>query len=209
MASYSSPERPVPTSAKIVIAGGFGVGKTTLVGSISEIPPVNTEAWMTAASESVDRLDPGIDKTTTTVAMDFGRRTVAEDLVLYLFGTPGQARFWPMWDDLCRGAVGAMVLVDTRRLDVSFAAVNYFEQDSTLPFVVCVNLFDGRLTHQLADVRRALALGPDVPVITCDARDAGSVARALLAVVEHTIRRTGGGTPTGRLTALAPASAHR
>ena len=130
MASYSSPEPPVLTSAKIVVAGGFGVGKTTFVGSISEIPPVNTEAWMTAASEAVDRLDPGIDKTTTTVAMDFGRRTIAEDLVLYLFGTPGQARFWPMWDDLCRGAVGALVLVDTRRLDVSFAAVNYFEQDS-------------------------------------------------------------------------------
>ncbi|WP_329103643.1 GTP-binding protein [Micromonospora sp. NBC_01699] len=205
------PEHPVPTSAKIVVAGGFGVGKTTFVGSISEIPPVNTEAWMTAASEPVDRLDPGIDKTTTTVAMDFGRRTVAEDLVLYLFGTPGQARFWPMWDDLCRGAVGAVVLVDTRRLDVSFAAVNYFEQDSNLPFVVCVNLFDGRLNHQLADVRRALALGPDVPVITCDARDSGSVARALLAVVDHTIRRTGGG-PTGRFTApapAAPASAHR
>jgi signal recognition particle receptor subunit beta len=114
-----------------------------------------------------------------------------------------------MWDDLCRGAVGAVVLVDTRRLDVSFAAVNYFEQDSSLPFVVCVNLFDGRLVHQLADVRRALALGPDVPVITCDARDSGSVARALLSVVDHTIRRTGGGAPTGRYTAPAPASAHR
>ncbi|RKR87938.1 hypothetical protein BDK92_2241 [Micromonospora pisi] len=198
MASYNSPEPPPVTSAKIVVAGGFGVGKTTFVGSISEIPPVNTEAWMTAASEPVDRLDPGIDKTTTTVAMDFGRRTVADDLVLYLFGTPGQARFWPMWDDLCRGAVGALVLVDTRRLDVSFAAVNYFEQDSNLPFVVCVNLFDGRLTHQLADVRRALALDPNVPVISCDARDTGSVARALLTVVEHTMRRTGGRRPVHR-----------
>jgi uncharacterized protein len=200
MASYSSPEPPLLTSAKIVVAGGFGVGKTTFVGSISEIPPVNTEAWMTAASEPVDRLDPGTDKITTTVAMDFGRRTIGEDLVLYLFGTPGQARFWPMWDDLCRGAVGALVLVDTRRLDASFAAVNYFEQDSDLPFVVCVNLFDGRLTHHLADVRRALALDPGVPMITCDAREPSSVAQALLTVVEHTMSRTGS-APVGQFAA--------
>jgi signal recognition particle receptor subunit beta len=200
MASYNSPEPPLLTSAKIVVAGGFGVGKTTFVGSISEIPPVNTEAWMTAASEPVDRLDPGTDKTTTTVAMDFGRRTIGEDLVLYLFGTPGQARFWPMWDDLCRGAVGALVLVDTRRLDASFAAVNYFEQDSDLPFVVCVNLFDGRLTHHLADVRRALALDPGVPMITCDAREPSSVAQALLTVVEHTMSRTGS-APVGQFAA--------
>jgi signal recognition particle receptor subunit beta len=178
------------TSAKIVIAGGFGVGKTTCVRAISEIPTINTEAWMTAASEPVDRLDPGIDKTTTTVAMDFGRLTIAPDLVLYLFGTPGQARFWPIWDDLCRGASGALVLADTRRLDTSFAAVNYFEQDSDLPFVVCVNLFDGILTHDLQDVRQAFALSPTVPLITCDARDPSSVAKALMALVTHTMERT-------------------
>ncbi|MBY8874221.1 ATP/GTP-binding protein [Micromonospora sp. PLK6-60] len=192
MASGSLSDNPLLTSAKVVIAGGFGVGKTTCVRSISEIPPINTEAWMTAASEPVDRLDPGIDKTTTTVAMDFGRLTIDQDLVLYLFGTPGQPRFWPMWDDLCRGAVGALVLADTRHLEGSFPAVNYFEHDIDLPFVVCVNLFDGVLTHPLDDVRAALALSADVPLTACDARDPASVARALLVAVEHTMARTGG-----------------
>jgi len=185
MAFASSPDPHVVTSTKIVIAGGFGVGKTTCVESISEIAPIRTEAWMTAASTVVDRLDPGTDKQTTTVAMDFGRVTIDEQLVLYLFGTPGQARFWTMWDDLCRGAVGALVLVDTRRLDVSFAAINYFEQDSDVPFVVAVNRFDGILHHDLASVREALVLGPDIPLITCDARVRQSVAKALLAVVDH------------------------
>jgi signal recognition particle receptor subunit beta len=189
MDSFASSPEPAVTSAKIVIAGGFGVGKTTAVGATSEIPPVRTESWMTAASSTVDRLDPGIDKVTTTVAMDFGRLTIDDELVLYLFGTPGQARFWTMWDDLCRGAVGALVLVDTRQLDLSFAAINYFEQDTDLPYVVCVNLFDGQLRHDLEDVRAALALQPGVPLITCDARDERSVVQALLAVVDHAADR--------------------
>jgi signal recognition particle receptor subunit beta len=125
---------------------------------------------------------------TTTVAMDFGRLTLARDLVLYLFGTPGQARFWPMWDDLARGASGALVLVDTRRLAISFPAVNYFDADSDVPFVVAVNLFDGKQTHPLEEVRAALRLSDDVPLITCDARSRRSVAAALVATVTNSLR---------------------
>ncbi|MFD0689738.1 GTP-binding protein [Actinomadura fibrosa] len=183
--------RPGPrTSVKLVVAGGFGVGKTTLVEAVSEIPPVNTEAWMTQAARTVDALEEPGAKTTTTVAMDFGRVTLAPDLVLYLFGTPGQPRFWPMWDDLCRGASGAVVLVDTRRLEASFAAVNYFENDSDVPFIVAVNLFDGRQTHTLAQVRQALELDPRVPLITCDARHRGSAVETFTRTLRHTLDRT-------------------
>lgn len=174
-------------SAKIVVAGGFGVGKTTLVGSVSEVAPINTEAWMTEPSEGIDDLPPGGGKTTTTVAMDFGRITLYPDLVLYLFGTPGQTRFWFLWDDLSRGALGAIVLVDTRRLDESFAALNYFENDSTVPFIVVVNRFDGKLWHDVDDVRDALALDPAVPLITCDARDPASTVGALRELVLYTM----------------------
>jgi signal recognition particle receptor subunit beta len=175
-------------STKIVVAGGFGVGKTTLVGSVSEIVPLRTEALVTNESEGVDDLEAVPTKATTTVAMDFGRLTLAEDLVLYLFGTPGQRRFWFMWDDLCLGAIGAIVLVDTARLDDSFSPLDYFESKG-LPFIVAVNRFDGGDRYSLAEVAGALALPDDVPIISVDARDRESVKQALVRVTEYSLQR--------------------
>jgi signal recognition particle receptor subunit beta len=172
------------------VAGGFGVGKSTLVAAVSEIPPVNTEAWLTQAGQAVDELPGTSDKAATTVAMDFGRITLSRDLILYVFGTPGQPRFWPMWDDLCRGASAALVMVDTRRLAVSFPAVNYFENDSDVPFTVAVNLFGGRLTHPLDQIREALGIADSVPLVTVDARDRRSAVHGLLASLNNTLAKT-------------------
>ncbi|WP_410648276.1 GTP-binding protein [Amycolatopsis sp. cmx-4-54] len=183
-----APAKP-PTPVKIVIAGGFGVGKTTTVGAISEIKPLTTEAAMTSTGAAVDGTGENVpSKTTTTVALDFGCITIDEEVKLYLFGTPGQDRFGFMWHDLVLGALGALVIVDTRRLDDCYPAVDYFEK-AGLPFVVGVNVFDGSLKHDLEDVRWALAVGEDVPLITFDARQRLSVRDALLAVLHNTFRR--------------------
>ncbi|MCT9934845.1 ATP/GTP-binding protein [Planotetraspora sp. A-T 1434] len=176
-----------PVALKILVAGGFGVGKTTLVGAISEIRPLRTEEVLSDRGVGVDDTDGVEGKTTTTVAMDFGRITIREGLVVYLFGTPGQERFWFMWDELSYGALGAVVLADTRRLTDCFPSIDYFEQRGT-PFVVAVNCFDGAERHEPDDVRIALDLDPEVPVLLCDVRRRASAKVVLVTLVEHALK---------------------
>jgi signal recognition particle receptor subunit beta len=180
-----SPDRPV-TPLKVVVAGAFGVGKTTFVGSASDITPLRTEEVMTAPSEGIDDLSALPQKRTTTVAMDFGRLDLTDDLVIYLFGTPGQYRFWFMWDQLVRGAVGVVVLVDTRRLIDSFPVLDYFDRTG-LPVVVGINGFDGEYPYTEDEVREALALDPARPIVTCDARERTSATQTLATLVEHAL----------------------
>lgn len=185
--SDTQPTEAIPHAVKIIVAGGFGAGKTTLVSSVSEIAPLSTEELMTEASYGVDDLGGVEDKTTTTVALDFGRITISDDIVLYLFGTPGQDRFWFMWEELAEGALGSVILADTRRLDTCFHAVDFFERRD-LPFVVAVNRFEGATAYSEEEIREALDVSASVPVVMADARERMSSKEVLVELVSHVLR---------------------